>query len=108
MIATRPVRSTMSLVMTAPDSLSHPSETISHMDPERRRLRWKARCVVCGVELPAGSWARWDSERKVASCDACPTAGAADLMVMGRAGASGERQFNRRSAGGGGRHGEYR
>jgi hypothetical protein len=68
------------------------------MDPERRRLRWKARCVVCGVELPAGSWARWDSERKVASCDACPTAGAADLMVMGRAGASADRQFNRRSA----------
>jgi len=44
--------------------------------PRRRdsdvfRLRYEATCAVCGCHLPKRARARWDRERKAATCVAC-------------------------------------
>ncbi len=59
------------------------------------RLRYPARCSVCGCELTRGSEAWWDSQAKTALCLVC--GGGAELAqeLAGTAGASGRQKFER-------------
>ena len=57
-------------------------------------LRYAGTCRTCSAELPAGTQASYDSDTKTVSCLACLTA---DTEVfIGVAGASAQREFERR------------
>ncbi len=74
--------------------------------PRLIRLRWASQCVGCGVALPQGSEAWWDSDAKNASCESChgrsdadaPSPGGPPTRERGVAGASVRKEYERRSA----------
>lgn len=66
------------------------------------RVRYEGACVVCGTVLPAGATARWHRPTKTLRCVECPspepsTPEAAPVDV-GVAGASAQREYDRRQA----------
>jgi hypothetical protein len=61
------------------------------------RLRYPASCLICGSELPRGSYALWDRERKSATCLSClEPAKAEEPIDRGNAGDSAAREWQRR------------
>src|SRR4051794_37017538 len=69
-------------------------------------LRHADACVVCGVDLPAGSTAWWDARAKAVTCATCHEAQARPASApsapaeldRGQAGASAAREHDRRKA----------
>jgi hypothetical protein len=69
-------------------------------------LRHADECVVCGVDLPAGSTAWWDARAKAVTCATCHEAQARPASApsapaeldRGQAGASAAREHERRKA----------
>ncbi|HEV8462517.1 MAG TPA: nuclease-related domain-containing protein [Gaiellaceae bacterium] len=59
---------------------------------EIRSLRYATKCARCGVALPARSRGHWDKEGRTATCEPCITG----EFDRGVAGASGQREFERR------------
>jgi hypothetical protein len=62
-------------------------------------LRRPDRCAVCGVDLPAGSRARWDSAARVTICLGCPVASedaGQESLESDSPGASAMREYARR------------
>jgi hypothetical protein len=59
------------------------------------RLRYPARCSVCGCELKRGSQAWWDREAKVAICLVCGSGADLAHELAGTAGASGRQKHER-------------
>lgn len=49
------------------------------------KLRWPATCRACGSELPAGSWAQWDSATHAVTCGACQLLGPDAAKPVARA-----------------------
>jgi hypothetical protein len=71
------------------------------------KLRWPARCSVCGCRLSAGARAAWDTEARLVTCTSCheqtpdgDSRAAPDpipaLLDRGRPGASAAREYRRR------------
>lgn len=64
------------------------------------RLRYPARCVVCGTSLSKGGKAAWDREKRAATCARCLDPERIEVHIdRGEAGASARREWQRRHAG---------
>src|SRR5262245_40064800 len=64
--------------------------------PIVRRLRYATTCSSCRTTLPAGSRGIWDATQKRATCEQCLQAKSPQID-RGRAGASAEREGQRRA-----------
>ena len=61
------------------------------------RLRYPARCVVCGSELEKGAQAHWDRDAKAATCVRCLEPDLVEATIeRGEAGGSAAREWQRR------------
>jgi hypothetical protein len=67
--------------------------------PGLRGLRYPAVCCVCGAQLDRGAKAVWNAERRTATCAACIEGVAVDGAEAGTAGASADREGDRRRRG---------
>jgi hypothetical protein len=61
-----------------------------------RGLRYPATCTVCHASLGKGDLAVWNAERRTATCAACIEGVTVDGAEAGTAGASADREANRR------------
>src|ERR687887_425350 len=70
---------------TEPDQTARP----------KLRLRYPARCSICGCDLKRGTEAWWESSAKTVTCFVC--GGGAELAreLAGSAGASGREKYER-------------
>ncbi len=59
-------------------------------------LRYPASCAKCGSELAPGKPARWDRERKTATCGSCLTSDSELTIDRGQAGVAAARERKRR------------
>lgn len=74
-----------------------PAADKSAVAAQLRKLRYRAHCAVCSAELPAGANARWDRERKAATCVRCLDPEVAEEVIdRGQAAASASREYRRR------------
>ncbi len=62
------------------------------------RLRYAGTCRECGASLAAGAVAVYDASSKTVACVECPAGGQSDVFAPGNAGASAQREFERRKA----------
>lgn len=63
------------------------------------RLRYAGTCRECGVNLPAGVTASYDSATKTVVCDSCMSSAPTETVFEpGTAGASARREFDKRKA----------
>lgn len=80
-------------------SNERPEETSRQpADAKRLRLRYAGTCSACGAQLAAGTYAWYDRRLKTVRCLACPVGGAATDIDPGLAGASAQREYERRAA----------
>jgi hypothetical protein len=65
--------------------------------PKRLRIRYPGECVVCRCALPAGAEALWDRGARTLTCVSCSSV-SPPAVSQGEAGASAEREYERRRA----------
>jgi len=67
-------------------------------DVKRLRLRYAGTCDHCGTPLAQGTYAWYDRRLRTVRCDVCPVDAAAIDIDPGLAGASAQREYERRVA----------
>jgi hypothetical protein len=74
-----------------------PAESPEHAAEARRlRLRYAGTCVECGTPLAEGTYALYNRSLRTVRCVVCPIDGAATAIDPGVAGASAQREYERR------------
>src|ERR1700674_5275724 len=76
-----------------------PAESSKQRAEVRRlRLRYAEKCVECGTSLAQGTYALYDRSLRTVRCVDCPVDGNATAIQPGVAGASAQREYERRVA----------